>query len=59
MSKRPARFTEADLRRAMKVAAEAGKTVDILPDGTLRIVPMPPGEPCEGAPKNVVLRPMT
>ena len=36
---RPARFSTADLRRAVKVAEEAGPEwfVDVLPDGTIRI----------------------
>ncbi len=37
MSRRPARCTEADIRRATKVAKEMGMTVNILPDGTIRI----------------------
>ena len=37
---RPARFTVADLRRATKAAEQAGAdwAVDILPDGTIRLV---------------------
>jgi hypothetical protein len=39
MSRRPARFTEADIRRAMKVMREFGSKVFllILPDGSLKI----------------------
>lgn len=40
MTARPARFTEADLTRALKVAREAGMTVEVLRDGTIRIVPL-------------------
>lgn len=40
MSRRPATFTKADLSRAMSVARENGMTVEIAPDGTLRIVPV-------------------
>lgn len=40
MSRRPATFTKADLARAMAVAREHGMTVEVLPDGTLRIVPV-------------------
>lgn len=38
MPNRPARFTTADLRRAVKVAEEFGPewVVEILPDGTIR-----------------------
>lgn len=39
MSRRPARFTEADLFRAAKAAKRAGMTVEALADGTIRIVP--------------------
>lgn len=42
MSRGRARFTEAELRRAAKVAAAAGMAVEILPDGTIRVVPIPP-----------------
>ena len=39
MPNRPARFTTADLRRALKAAGQAGPEwfVDVLPDGTIRI----------------------
>ena len=42
MSRAPARFTEADVRRAVKVVERATKpmAVEIKPDGTIRIVPM-------------------
>jgi hypothetical protein len=41
MSRRPARFTEADLRRAIRAVAKTNGryTVEIAPDGTIRIVP--------------------
>ncbi len=39
MSRRPARFTEADLRRAAKVAIELGMTVSVTPDGTIILAP--------------------
>jgi hypothetical protein len=38
LSRRPARCTEADIKRAVK-AAGPGMCVDILPDGTIRIAP--------------------
>jgi hypothetical protein len=41
MSRRPATFTKADLARALTVAREHGMTVEVAPDGTLRIVPEP------------------
>ena len=51
---RPARFTVADLRRAQKVADEAGAdwAVEIDPDGKIRIVrlrekPITASEPVE------------
>lgn len=51
MSRRPALFTEADLRRAAKVAKELGLAVEVLTDGTIRIIPF--GEPIELRPKIV------
>lgn len=35
--RRPSRFTEADLRKATKVAGK-DMAVEILPDGTIRLV---------------------
>jgi hypothetical protein len=50
MSKRAARFTEADIRRAIRAVSKesAPMAVEVAPDGTIRIVPYaaPP------APKN-------
>ena len=43
MSRRPATFTKADLARAMAVARDNGMTVEVLPDGTMRIVPVVSG----------------
>jgi hypothetical protein len=40
VSRRPATFTKADLARALTVAREHGMTVEVAPDGTLRIVPV-------------------
>lgn len=40
MPRRPATFTKADLSRAMAVAKENGMTVEVMPDGTIRIVPV-------------------
>lgn len=37
MSRRPARFTEADVRRAAKVAKQLCLAVEIAPDGTIRL----------------------
>lgn len=44
MSRRPARVTQADIRRALKAAEKAGvaRAVEIAPDGTIRLVPIPP-----------------
>jgi hypothetical protein len=41
MSRRPARFTQADIYRAIKAIQQAGSdmVVEIVPDGTMRIVP--------------------
>lgn len=39
MSRKPARATEADINRAMKVAERRGAwAVDIRPDGTIRLL---------------------
>lgn len=40
MSRRPARFTEADIRRAGKVAKELGMEIAVELDGTICIRPM-------------------
>jgi hypothetical protein len=44
MSRRPARCTQADIKRAIKAAEAAGAhmAVDILPDGTIRLTPTTP-----------------
>lgn len=41
MSRRPARATKADIRRAVETVREAGAnmSVEILPNGVIRIVP--------------------
>lgn len=44
VSRRPATFTKSDLARAMAVAREHGMTVEVAPDGTLRIVPLLSGK---------------
>ncbi len=46
MSRRPARCTEADLKRACKaVLAAGGGRVELLPDGTIVLVPAGADEP--------------
>ncbi len=42
MSRRPARFTQSDITRALKAAGQCGypTMVEILPDATIRIVPV-------------------
>jgi hypothetical protein len=42
MSRRPARCTQADIRRAIKAVEQAGASmaVEILPDGTIRLTPV-------------------
>jgi hypothetical protein len=38
MSRTPARFTQADVARAIRAAKQAGAgSIEILPDGTIRI----------------------
>lgn len=43
MSNRPARCSEADIKRALRAvqATGAAMAVEILPDGTIRIAPAP------------------
>lgn len=43
MSRRAARFTQADIARAIKAVEQTGANmcVEITPDGTIRIVPIP------------------
>lgn len=40
MGRRAAVFTKADLERALKVARRHDMTVELAPDGTIRIVPV-------------------
>jgi hypothetical protein len=43
---RPAsRLTQSEIARALRVARAEGMTVEIRPDGTLRIVPMEESRP--------------
>lgn len=46
MSRRPARATQADIRRAIAAAQKCGPhmAVDILKDGTIRIAPAAPAK---------------
>lgn len=48
MSRRPAKFTEAEMRSALKVAKQTygeGATIALMPDGALRLVPPSELEP--------------
>lgn len=42
MSRRPARFTQADIARAIRATEQTGAhmAVEITPDGTIRVVPI-------------------
>lgn len=40
MSRRSARFTEADLYRAARAAKRAGAIAEAMPDGRIRLVPV-------------------
>lgn len=44
MSRRPARATQADIRRAIEAAKAAGvaMAVEIRPDGSIRLIPVTP-----------------
>lgn len=50
MARRPSRFTEADVRRAAKVAKQFGLSVEIMPDGTIRLAPVALTKPLEASP---------
>jgi DNA-binding XRE family transcriptional regulator len=59
MSRRPANVTQADVARAIRAARQTGAgTVDVLPDGTIRISLAPavgnPPVPVEPRPKVVL-----
>ena len=52
MSRRPARCTEAELKRAIKAMLATGHgAVEILPDGTIRLIPNMLKPPEDDAPK--------
>jgi hypothetical protein len=58
MSRRPARYTQADIRRAIEASKKAGAqmAVELLPDGTIRLVPVnQPSEPTLGEGRRIVL----
>jgi hypothetical protein len=44
MPRRPARVTQADIARAIRAAEQAGspRTVEVTPDGTIKLVPVEP-----------------
>ncbi len=48
MSRKAAKFTEADATRAAKAAKRAGMAVEIRQDGVIRIVPV---DPCNSQPQ--------
>ena len=54
MSRRPALVTQAEIARALRAAGD-GRAVEILTDGTIRIVPLsalpPAAPPLYGAPR--------
>lgn len=41
MSRTPAKFTQADINRAVRAAKAAGGVVKLSPDGTITIDPQP------------------
>ncbi len=60
MSRRAAKFTEADAFRAIKAIKRSGEdmSVEITPDGTIRIIPTPaPAPPPENPRKPGLARP--
>jgi hypothetical protein len=41
LSRRPSRFTQSDIARALRAAVQVGAhvAIEIMPDGTIRLVP--------------------
>lgn len=57
MANAPAKFRQIDVTRAAKAAAKAGMAVELLPDGTIRLVHPPVdnhGKPVE-PPREIIL----
>jgi len=58
MPRRPARTTQADIARAIRAAEQAGslRTVEIAPDGTIKLVPVEPTKPeANGKKREIIL----
>lgn len=55
MPRTPARVTQADIARALRAAQQVGApmAVKLLPDGTIEIVPVTPGDSGEKTAKPV------
>lgn len=47
MPRRPSRFTQSDVARAIRAAQQVGEpmAVEIAPDGTIRLIPAPAPSP--------------
>ena len=58
MPRTPARVTQADIARALRAAQQVGSpmAVKLLPDGTIEIVPVAPGDSGEKPAKTVDVR---
>jgi hypothetical protein len=59
MSRRPARFTQAEIARAIAAVKQSGEllTIDVIPDGTIRISPLADASavfPVKHAPKRLI-----
>jgi hypothetical protein len=57
MPRRPARVTQADIARAIRAAEQAGspRTVEITPDGTIKLVPVEPTKPEVAKKREIIL----
>jgi hypothetical protein len=57
MPRRPARVTQSDIARAIRAAEQAGspRTVEIAPDGTIKLVPVEPTKPEVAKKREIIL----
>jgi|HubBroStandDraft_4_1064222.scaffolds.fasta_scaffold1171303_2 hypothetical protein len=57
MPRRPARVTQADIARAIRAAEQAGsqRTVEIAPDGTIKLVPVVATRPEVAKKREIIL----
>lgn len=56
MPKAAAKFTQADVGRALRAANKLGMTVEISPNGTIRVVPIEADKVAKSEPVNYPVR---